>query len=403
MKEKDWTERLRKRMADHREPVDEGLWAAIEQSLDAGRGRSKRAVFISLRRRMAIAAAAVVLLVGTAYVLLRRQGGEAGQTVRVYRADRSMGYRPQAGTLSPTGVLSVPDKGIVYSPKVAEPQGTLPVNDTDEQLVLAQNTVEKTPVELPPDSSEYAVSHQKSTYLQTAPYIYNGDGQPVLRHRSEEARVSMNLYAFNSMGDYQGRTGTMMTENMIGIYDIPTPQPGMMYAKHEPVYMADTHEETHHRQPIAFGLSVSYRLTDRWSVASGMVYTRLSSDFDKIIGADRITKRQTLHYIGVPLTLNYRIWGNKRLAVYAGAGGEADINVAAKTATEGVSHTIDKDKMQWSMNASVGIQYNILPQLGAYMEPGAKYYFNNGSAMENFFKDKPLNFSLQVGLRFNVK
>ena len=48
MKEKDWTERLRKRMADHREPVDEGLWAAIEQSLDAGRGRSKRAVFISL-------------------------------------------------------------------------------------------------------------------------------------------------------------------------------------------------------------------------------------------------------------------------------------------------------------------------------------------------------------------
>ena len=92
MKEKDWTERLRKRMADHREPVDEGLWAAIEQSLDAGRGRSKRAVFISLHRRMAIAAAAVVLLVGTAYVLLRRQGGEAGQTVRVYRADRNMGY-----------------------------------------------------------------------------------------------------------------------------------------------------------------------------------------------------------------------------------------------------------------------------------------------------------------------
>ena len=79
------------------------------------------------------------------------------------------------------------------------------------------------------------------------------------------------------------------------------------------------------------------------------------------------------------------------------------MNVAAKTTTESVSHTIDKDKMQWSMNASVGIQYNILPQLGAYMEPGAKYYFNNGSAMENFFKDKPLNFSLQVGLRFNVK
>ena len=144
-------------------------------------------------------------------------------------------------------------------------------------------------------------------------------------------------------------------------------------------------------------------MTDSWSVTSGIVYTRLLSDFDKIIGADRITKRQTLHYIGLPLTVNYRIWGNKRLIVYAGAGGEADVNVAAKTTTEGVSHTIDKDKLQWSTNVSVGFQYNILPQLGAYMEPGAKYYFNNGSAVENFFKDKPLNFSLQVGLRFNVK
>ena len=403
MKENNWTQRLRKRMEDHQEPVDEGLWATIEQSFDASRGHSKRAVFISLRRRIAIAVAAIVLLVCTAYVLLRRQDDETRQTAHVYRSDRNTVYRPQTSALSPTGVLPVLDRSTVYLPKIAEPPATLPADGTDGQPVLAQNTVERMPAELPPDSGERAASHQKSTYLQTSPYIYKGDGQPALQHRSEEARVSMNLYAFNSMGDYQGRTGTMMAENMIDIYDIPTPQPGMMYAKHEPVYMADTHEETHHRQPIAFGLSVNYRLTDSWSVVSGVVYTRLSSDFDKVVGADRITKRQTLHYIGVPLTLNYRIWGNKRLTVYAGAGGEADINVAAKTTTEGVSHTIDKDKMQWSTNVSVGIQYNILPQLGAYIEPGAKYYFNNGSAVESFFKDKPLNFSLQVGLRFNVK
>ncbi len=403
MKEKDWTQRFRKRMTDHQEPVGKGLWAAIEQSLNAGRKRSKRAVIVSLQHRIVIAAAVAGLLAGTAYVLLHRQDDEIKQTAHVCRSDRNTVYWAQTSTLSSTGALSVPDRSIVYLPKEGTSFATLPAGGTDDRPLLAQNTIESVPVKLPPDSGKYAVSHQKSTYLQTAPYIYKGDRQPVLRHRNEKARVSMNLYAVNSMGDYQERTGTMMTEKMINIYDIPTPQPEMMYAKHASVYMTDMHEETHHRQPIAFGLSVNYRLTDRWSVTSGIVYTRLLSDFDKIIGADCITKRQILYYIGLPLTVNYRIWGNKRLAVYAGVGGEADINVAAKTTTEGVSHTIDKDKMQWSTNVSVGIQYNILPQLGAYIEPGAKYYFNNGSTVENFFKDKPLNFSLQVGLRFNVK
>ena len=61
-----------------------------------------------------------------------------------------------------------------------------------------------------------------------------------------------------------------------------------------------------------------------------------------------------------------------------------------------------RDKMQWSTNASVGIQYDFIPQLGVYVEPGMKYYFDNGSQIENIFKDKKLNFNIQFGLRFNV-
>ena len=39
---------------------------------------------------------------------------------------------------------------------------------------------------------------------------------------------------------------------------------------------------------------------------------------------------------------------------------------------------------------------------GLYAEPGVKYYFDNGSRVVNFFKDKPLNLNLQVGLRLNI-
>ena len=51
---------------------------------------------------------------------------------------------------------------------------------------------------------------------------------------------------------------------------------------------------------------------------------------------------------------------------------------------------------------NLGIQYDIIPQLGLYAEPGIKYYFDNGSRLQTFFKDKPTNFSLQLGLRWNL-
>ncbi|MFR5269626.1 MAG: hypothetical protein ACLTGI_01375 [Hoylesella buccalis] len=41
--------------------------------------------------------------------------------------------------------------------------------------------------------------------------------------------------------------------------------------------------------------------------------------------------------------------------------------------------------------------------LGLIFEPGVKYYIDNKSETQNFFKDKPLNVHLQVGLRWNIQ
>ena len=55
------------------------------------------------------------------------------------------------------------------------------------------------------------------------------------------------------------------------------------------------------------------------------------------------------------------------------------------------------------MGAAAGVEYDFVPNLGVYVEPGAKYYIKNGSGVDNIFKDKPFNFSLQIGLRYNMK
>ena len=64
---------------------------------------------------------------------------------------------------------------------------------------------------------------------------------------------------------------------------------------------------------------------------------------------------------------------------------------------------MEKDRLQWSAGSALGVQLNVTPALGLYVEPGLRYYFDNGSNVENIFKDKKLNFQLQVGVRLDIK
>lgn len=165
---------------------------------------------------------------------------------------------------------------------------------------------------------------------------------------------------------------------------------------------SDLYEETKHHQPISVGMQVGFHLLPKLKLSTGLVYTKVSSDFISGVSDTRTVSTQDLHYIGIPLNLSYSVWEYKGLHTYVTAGGEGAVNIKNHTETDGEVKESKRDKIQWSTNASVGIQYDFIPQLGVYVEPGMKYYFDNGSQIENIFKDKKLNFNIQFGLRFNV-
>lgn len=165
---------------------------------------------------------------------------------------------------------------------------------------------------------------------------------------------------------------------------------------------SDLYEKTKHHQPISVGMQVGFHLLPKLKLSTGLVYTKVSSDFISGVSDTRTVSNQDLHYIGIPLNLSYSVWEYKGLHTYVTAGGEGAVNIKNHTETDGEVKESKRDKMQWSTNASVGIQYDFIPQLGVYVEPGMKYYFDNGSQIENIFKDKKLNFNIQFGLRFNI-
>ena len=146
----------------------------------------------------------------------------------------------------------------------------------------------------------------------------------------------------------------------------------------------------HHRQPVRFGLSLRYQLNDRWSMETGLTYTRLSSDITTIVDDMTTTTEQRLNYIGVPLNISYELWRSRYFGLYVSGGGT-------------IEKCLDASPWQFSLNGATGVEYKLFNSISLYAEPGLGYYFKDGSSTPTIYKDHPLNFNLNFGLRFNLK
>ena len=163
-----------------------------------------------------------------------------------------------------------------------------------------------------------------------------------------------------------------------------------------------------HRLPVHAGASIAYRINDRVSVETGIAYSYLSADIHEGSDSYYFAGEQSLHYIGIPVGVRVRAVSWKNFDVYVGAGFEAEKCVSGSLKKSYVINGQTRDDgresisirpLQWSVNATAGVQYNISSQIGIYAEPGLSYYFDNGSDIETIYSEKPLNFNLNIGLR----
>nr|WP_288182519.1 hypothetical protein [uncultured Prevotella sp.] len=451
----DWTDRLRDRMADYEMPVGDELWANIEQSLAQDEvfanknDHSNHGVARSVvMRRFSIAASIAALLAGSAYVYFHPWNEVAEKEVAAIFDKGPKTFIDKRQTAVPkdsqAAISDNSQKSISANGQNAMSKDglqTLSGGGQNRNNILAQSNS----VEL--ESSESALSLDLDT--QSSARSVNEKSETVPSSRSSRKVNSLitsegdvmssaqngrrTVLAQSSMDEELGRKDKhhrgglklqLYGENgFIGktsggnspvlMSSMPSSDP-VYYDKNIKIanffderYMAmiptsDLYEETKHHQPISVGMQVGFHLLPKLKLSTGLVYTKVSSDFISGVSDTRTVSTQDLHYIGIPLNLSYSVWEYKGLHTYVTAGGEGAVNIKNHTETDGEVKESKRDKMQWSTNASVGIQYDFIPQLGVYVEPGMKYYFDNGSQIENIFKDKKLNFNIQFGLRFNV-
>lgn len=464
MSNKDWTSKLRDQMTDYQEPVKHDLWAGIAQSLAqnqpvAGENgvpenhpvkrveKEPKARVVTLKRWSAAAAAVALLGIGGSYVYLHQEDVEQGnaQLASLASSEASSASSAVSSSLSAaSSSLSAASSSLSASSSSHSKQVPLLAADNKSadsksrqkaassaasllssdyasvpvQSAAPMNDEGETMVAVASDEAPLVASKYKSAESAQSQAEPNSSSSYHFSRNSEVAGVSMKLYAENfgaGMGNVNSGSNIanrysdsgVMADPMPGVY--PDPSVGgsndvdyLMAAAYKALQKSPQGKAKHHA-PVSVGMQIAFGVAPRLSLSTGVVYTRTSSDFYPYAPNNDYNVHQVLHYVGIPVGLNYELWRSGGFHAYVMAGAEAAYNVKNDTDEDGTrKQDAKRDRVQFSGKASLGAQYDISPSVGLYIEPGAKYYFDNGSDIENTFKDKKLNFNLQFGLRFNL-
>ena len=283
-------------------------------------------------------------------------------------------------------------------------------HNNDIQIVEASDTL--------PDTNDMKPVKKKSplsTMLAYAGVPSNGTSVidnflTVVDYASGSQTRSMRIYNWGEYMDYVNNYASEMDSvdamNMrrIAISNAERPD-------------APLSERKHHERPRTFELSLSYPISRRWSVTSGLSYTHMKSTFESDDG-DMLTRRtQKLYYVGLPLKLTYTLLEKNRWQLYASGGIGLDIPVSGKETTQylyigpyqpergdslilPITDARVKAPWQWSVNMGAGMQYQLLPHVNAYFEPRLQYYIPTGNPVETYRTEHPFDLSLPFGIRF---
>lgn len=433
-----WQKDIHDRLGSYEKDAPEGLWEGISRELpklndgDMLTNKPQRTAKFRMWRVAGVAAAAsVALVIGYSFL-----GNSAKDNINIAtntpKHPNMLASNKKPIGNEPTGVCA--EQATHSEDNLLAEQPTL-ANASTEQPTLASASMETDVKEI--SNKEENSKEENNSKKEENSKKENGQTEVKPEKREDNRMLRKNqddaLLAYNDVTERRGSadapsrwsvsTGAMGglgasgTTTAYGDYLVLS-CPGGADTKDSPMLDmssvnrdVETKTEYEHHLPIRIGLSVAYALTDRLSISSGLTYTRLSSDIKDASRESKYIGEQRLHYVGIPVNVSYKVASSRWISLYGTAGVLAEKCVSGTT-DEGYvenntmkytnTHDISSKPLQMSINAGVGIQFNVHDNVGIYAEPGLSYYFDDGSALQTIYKEKPLNFNLNVGVRFKL-
>lgn len=422
-----WLEGVKRKLENYSEPLPASGWERLEQELAARRSAPQAGSGRMFHLRRWAVAAAAVLLAGISGISLwfmqSPLSEELGHTEIPRLSLQPAVQEPQPVAVTPaTPQAEVPAESIRKSrPQRWVARAEQPAEEivTAEEEVLKVTAdvcdeIDKTETTAKTAGGQEDVSSREAEKERSLKPTRSSSRDKLYLpaeggRRKADSHWSVGLSVGNAggsgnalygghvgMSDYAYMAGSSLdlASTANGILSIPGDQElvfkeGLPYllSREKRIVSAD------HKLPVSVGLSVRKHLWGPFSVETGLTYTYLASDIKYEGSVEKV--EQKLHYVGIPLRLNWNFLDHKPFVMYLSAGGAMEKCVYGKLGDE--DQTVKP--LQFSLAGAVGVQVNAGKHVGIYMEPGLSYFFDDGSSVETIRKETPFNFTLQAGIR----
>lgn len=390
MKER-WIDDIKAEMQEFESDSPKGLWKSIEGRLPASKVAPTRSWW-----GWAAAAGALAVAGASAFLF----------------------FRP----ISSQEVISV---------EKAEPVVALNdvLPDSSEQIVRLQEAVAPVAVSQPKEAQrpEKSAASQKTEALRETTAVREAETaqetetvqepeslpweefsqEPRVARKTPQNRVSLGLAASGAASFSQTALiggGPLFGVGLDAVSWEDSPKLGLAVVNQG----KDIESELRHRVPVRLTLGISYAITDRLSVVSGLSHTLLLSEYKEGTQQNYKSGEQRVEYVGVPINLKYDFYSSTRLDVYASAGLTLDKCIKANRTDDyflsGENRlkeviSLGEHPFQLSAGAAFGAEYRIYDTLWLFGECGLAYFFNDRSSLETLYKDRPLNATFNLGIR----
>lgn len=393
MKEQ-WTQDLQKKMSNYEVPtIPEGLWEDIDSAIDEIPSKKAKKAALFPHWKKACAAILLLLLIPTALLFLNNNKENEALV-----EDRSVSSIPQpTAPISPDAPTSSPIAPVLHianplaqkAPITSKPSLFLAQSPAPQEEEAPTNSPEEKQAEKEQATSTSAPQTPQSVEATQTAQVLPSEDVPIFKQEKQDGiYLAMNASGINfSSEDVASEPLAYMDEPLHDGNWNPTynSSDGTAY-----------HEETHHR-PITIGLQVGIPVADKWSVVTGLTYTYLHSDITDGTRFSHTLTDQKLHFVGIPLQMNYQLYNNHYCNIYLGTGGRIDFGVSGKTNHEDhLSHL----PVNYSLKAAAGVQVNIFKSLNIYAEPTIQYNIPGSTSYKTYYTEHKTMLDLQFGIRF---
>ena len=433
MKDK-WINDIRSRMDNYSEPLPVGLWEKIESEISTP---APKVIPMWRKWTSVAAAAALVLAISSVSVWYWSTDSELkevnsaltdnNEIRQEYKSDNVIQevqtvessdkqLQAEAVNYSSKTIVNLASGNNADSLNVArialsENIQTVDTESTDSELKKEVDAEDEASIK---ENRMKRMREDRETVRRNASYLAMSDSK-----RSKGSGVQLGVMTgnipYSSSNSFSGMSRLAIpTKSVSQVNDVVVGEVSDATASYSQMLFNNMGRQTYtdikHHMPVTVGASVKWNMNEDWALESGLNYTYLYSELRS--GAKSyIEDKQKLHYVGIPLKVQRSVWSNSIFSFYASAGGMMEKCVSGSVETVCVddnnrksfgNEKLDVKPLQFSVLASVGLQANFNKLLSLYLEPGMIYYFDDNTDIITIRKDKPFNFNLQLGLRFNL-